>query len=50
MRGEHNLGDFITSVKKLRADMERAKSKQAAAGKDKSKQGLKEKQEDTKGK
>ena len=48
MRGEQNLGDFIVSAKKLRADMERAKSK--AVGKEKKQKGLKEKPEDIKGK
>jgi hypothetical protein len=48
MKGEHNLGDFIISTKKLRADMERAKSK--ATDKAREKKGLKEKQEDCKGK
>ena len=46
MRGENNLGDFIASAKKLRADMERAKSK--STEKDKKKKELKEKSDYTK--
>ena len=48
MRGENNLGDFIASAKRLRADMERTKSK--ATDKSKEKKGLKESREDSKGK
>jgi hypothetical protein len=49
MRGENNLGDFIIASKRLRADMERTKSKatEKAAEKEKHKKGLKGKSETT---